>query len=271
MNTTFVRHLPQRRPPGRQRGVSMFIVMVVLMLALVLMLGGLAVTNMNESIVGNQNDAQRAYNAAQALLNTAQRDIRLNGRSCNAPFLGGAGNNINFTNTAIPGSGACTRRFPRDMSEYMQLVHGTPGPGLRACANGVCISSGPTDPAFTSDKVGNGLLVADNAQQLANGANYNAGFVSSGLDGGDTSDYGGGATTGPPAPSPLAMADGGGAYWVEIFPYNANSSAFGVPMNIPVPDPAYPFVFRITAMARGLKSGTQSVLRTYYTPYPMLK
>ena len=72
MNTAFTRHLPpRRRGLSRQRGVSLFIVMIILLLTLVLVMGGLAMTNLNESIVGNQSDAQRTYGAAQALIAAA--------------------------------------------------------------------------------------------------------------------------------------------------------------------------------------------------------
>jgi type IV pilus assembly protein PilX len=66
--------------PRHQRGVSLFIVMVILLLSLLVVLGALNMTNLNEAIVGNQSDAQRAYGAAEALLDAARLDIRLNGR-----------------------------------------------------------------------------------------------------------------------------------------------------------------------------------------------
>ena len=280
MNAAFVRHLPPRRPSPlpspasgrgrktRQRGISMFIVMVILMLALILVLGGLSVANMNESIVGNQSDAQRAYGSAQALLDAAQRDIRLNGRYCDADLMGSEGTvMIMAGHPPAPKPVKCTLRFPRDMVDYGQMASGAPG--LGKCGDdadpsiyaGVCLSSGPADPAFTSDKIGK----TGNALQWTtdpNGARY-AQFVAA-LDAGDTSDYGGGATTGNGAT--LAA---GGMYWVEVFPYNVNSVALDGGDAPGVPDSAYPFVFRITALATGLKSGTLSVLRTYYTPYLM--
>jgi len=104
-----------------------------------------------------------------------------------------------------------------------------------------------------------------NAQQSTYGANYNSNFLTA-LDGTDTSNYGGGATTGN---SVALAAAAGGTYWVEVFHYFNACSISGCDSRIVVPDPFYPFVFRITALANGLRgSSTQSVLRTYYTPYP---
>jgi len=269
MNAAPARHLPCQPSPAsgrgrrtRQRGISMFVVMIILMLALILVLGGLTVTNLNESLVGNQSDTQRAYGSAQALLDAAQRDIRLNGLGCNAAAMGGAGQNPYFNGAA------CTLRFPRNKREHGQMASGTPGVGncgdsaTPSVYAGVCISTGPTDPKFAADTVNNGDTDV-NAQQLNNGAKYNSDFLTA-LDAGNTSNYGGNATTG----NNVALAATGGTYWVEVFRYNVNFCALGGCDKIVVPDGGYPFVFRITALAQGLRGGTQSVLRTYYTPYP---
>jgi len=275
MNAAFARQLPLHRPLGRpspasgrgrknrQRGISMFVVMIILMLALILVLGGLTVTNLNESLVGNQSDAQRAYGSAQALLDAAQRDIRLNGLGCVAAVMGGSGTHRDFPARGI--ATACTLRFPRSEEDYEDMVTGRVPPGLGQCGStsdtnydGVCISGDPADANFTSDRVDNG-----GAQLSSNGASYTSTFLTPLV--GDAN-YGGGATTGGGAT--LAA---GGTYWVEVFPYNVNSVALGSGLaNSVPPDPGYPFVFRITVLGQGLKGATtRSVLRTYYTPYPM--
>jgi type IV pilus assembly protein PilX len=236
----------------------MFIVLVIMLLALILVLGGLSVTSLNESLVGNQSDAQRAYGSAQALIDAAQRDIRLNGRFCGAAIMGGNG-----TNPTFAGGPACTLRFPRNKGDYGQMDT-TAAPGLGNCVNGVCISQGPADPKFATGTIGNGDPDV-NAEQIATGAIYT--LVGAALDGGGAAgiDYGANAAAGATA---TALGNNS-VYWVEVFTYNINSMAIGGIGNMPVPDPAYPFVFRITAMAQGLRGNTQSVLRTYYTPYPI--
>jgi len=260
----------QPRFPGlTQRGVSIFTVLIILLLALILVLSGLAVTNLNESIVGNQSDAQRAYGAAQALLAAAQRDIRLNGRHCDAALIGGQGFNSHFQAGAPAAAAGCTQRFPRDMDEYMNLVNGgkiaksgCAGPDSAGPFMGVCIPLGPADGKFAGDSAGN--TSGANAQQWDNGAGYGNPFIAALDDAADATAHGGGALSG----SGVSLA-ASGKYWVEVFPYNVTSVAIDGMGNAPVPDGAYPFVFRITAVARGLKAGTVSVLRSYYTPFPM--
>jgi Tfp pilus assembly protein PilX len=246
-----------------QRGVSLFIVLVVLLLSLIVVLGGLAVANLNEALVGNQSDAQRAYGAAQALMDAAQIDIQLNGRYCNATALGSNGNNPNFPT----GNGQnCTLRYPGDgngTADYESLLSSI---GLGNCAAasilnntlaGICISGDPTAIQFATSQVGpniNGSVFVNGAQySRINAVNSNAAYAGSAqIDSGVNA---------------VSLAKGG-SYWVEIFPYNVMGSALqGSGVNIP--DGTYPFVFRITAMAPGLKANTISVLRAYYVPYPM--
>ena len=242
-----------------QSGVSMFIVLIIMLLALILVLGGLTVTGLNEALVGNQSDAQRAYGSAQALIDAAQRDIRLNGRNCSAAVLGGTGSNDTFQ---VGGSAAdCTLRFPRDFPDYMDMVSGS-APGVGKCASGVCISQGPTDPMFAAGTTNNGDATT-NAQQWDKGADYITYVKALDNNGAAGTAYGGGATTGNGAT--LAA---NGRYWVEVFPYFTNTMGMEGAGDAPIPKAAYPFVFRITAMSKGLKGGTVSVLRTYYTPYP---
>lgn len=283
MNTAAsLRHFPRRHGPGRQRGISMFIVMIILLLALILVFGGLTVTNMNESLVGNQSDAQRAYGSAQALINAAQRDIRLNGRDCGpvdtAP-PGTAGQNPYYPLTSAATTN-CTVRFPRNMAEYTQLQTKIMAAGKCASNSldagvyeGICFSDGPTDPNFLSATVNDG---AAGIQQWANGATYTQ-FVGKLDDNGDAGvNYGSNSSNSNVATgsgTSLALSGASvdtdkGRYWIEVFPYNTASISLGDSGGVPLPDSSYPFVFRITALARGLRGDTVSLLRAYYVPYP---
>jgi type IV pilus assembly protein PilX len=258
-----------------QRGVSLFIVLIILLLSLIVALGGLAVANLNESIVGNQSDSQRAFGATEALLDAAQRDIRLNGRECDAAALGSSGVNATFQAGQRV---SCTLRYPRDMADYMEMVtNGDIVGGASKCSTqtafaGVCISGDPSNTQFNTS----GVKLNGSTQPWTNGANYRT--LLSNADSTDDADFGGSAVAGSGASAAsLALTGqaGGtprGQYWVEIFPYSVSSLALNVSgtiQNAPIPDGTYPFVFRITAIARGLKSSTVSVLRTYYVPYPM--
>jgi type IV pilus assembly protein PilX len=272
----------------RQHGVSLFIVLVILLLSLIIVMGGLAVTNLNESIVGNQSDAQRAYGAAEALLDAAQSDIRLNGRYCNAVNWGDSGENTAVLTGTPAEPTTCFKRYPSndpDEKDYEKiLVDSTIIGAIDTCSSnpkfiGVCISSSPASSKFMIDTVNNGDI-SKGAEQLSNGANYGNSFISV-LD--NNTQWGGSANVGGiNSANSVSLALGAGnikeakgakgSYWVEIFRYQDTNLVIspGVQNNIPVPDDTYPFVFRITALATGLKSNTVSVLRTYYIPYPAI-
>ncbi|MDR2875504.1 MAG: hypothetical protein LBV44_06205 [Methylobacillus sp.] len=255
----------------KQRGVSLFVVLIVLVLALILVLAGLTVANLNESLVGNQSDQQRAYAAAEALLNSAQRDITLNnGWQCQAK-LGATGTHTTLTQQN-GSAAACTARYPADMDDFVAMHNtligldscGAADSTLASIFKGVCISSAPVSASFMSSKVN----VSGSAQQLDNGASY--GEFTAGSTKLDDKNWGDGVKTGDTSLELNATKNFKGAYWVEVFPYNPSTAALGggVPVGVPLPDSAYPFIFRITAMAQGLRGGTVSVLRTYYVPYP---
>jgi Tfp pilus assembly protein PilX len=89
------------------------------------------------------------------------------------------------------------------------------------------------------------------------------------LDGSTRGDFGKDAVAGDSNGVGLALASRG-QYWIEVFAYNVAGASMGTSssMAAPAPDASYPFVFRITARATGLKANSVSVLRTYYVPTP---
>ena len=74
----------------RQRGVALFVVLVFVMLSMLLALWATRTSLFNEMVVGNDADYQRAYEAAQALLQDAELDIRgeqSNGAECSLSLI----------------------------------------------------------------------------------------------------------------------------------------------------------------------------------------
>ncbi|MBT2332611.1 pilus assembly protein PilX [Variovorax paradoxus] len=59
-----------------QRGFSLFIVLTMLLLSALLAVGGARMAQLLESMAGNQREYQRAFEAAEAALLDAERDIR---------------------------------------------------------------------------------------------------------------------------------------------------------------------------------------------------
>ena len=104
-------------PLHKQRGASLFTVFILLLLTALLVLGALRVSVFNESIVGNQADQQRAYAAAEALMQHAANDIYSNGPHC--------------TSTEC--------RYPRNAEEFNQLSLNL----LDKCGTGAIGSNSP--------------------------------------------------------------------------------------------------------------------------------
>jgi type IV pilus assembly protein PilX len=59
-----------------QRGFSLFVVLIMLLLSALLVVGGARVVQLLESVAGNQREYQHAFEAAEAALLDAERDIR---------------------------------------------------------------------------------------------------------------------------------------------------------------------------------------------------
>jgi len=66
--------LPGARPA--QQGFSLFVVMAMLLLSALLVVAGAHTALLLESVAGNQREHQRAFEAAEAALLDAERDIR---------------------------------------------------------------------------------------------------------------------------------------------------------------------------------------------------
>ena len=249
----------QRRPfhptgLQHQRGIALFAVMVFVMLAMLLAVWASRTSIVNEMVVGNDVDYQRAFEAAQALLQDAELDIRgetADGTLCSAPpcraFTNGAmqfpteGKDINALITALNSEttkckdGLCTRRTGRqDFWNYTQNTSPAPAdlqtgevPLEDLTKTGIGVRYGQ----FTGAQIGDSTKPANPIL-----ANRNTGQ--------------------------------GGWYWIEILPYsdkakNANLIVDAPGNQLPLNLDVY-VVYRITALARGRKAGTMVVLQETY-------
>ncbi|MBB4221235.1 MULTISPECIES: pilus assembly PilX family protein [Variovorax] len=73
-STVGTRRLARKLPA--QHGFTLFIVMIMLLLSALLLIGGARTAVLLESMAGNQREYQRAFEAAEAALLDAERDIR---------------------------------------------------------------------------------------------------------------------------------------------------------------------------------------------------
>lgn len=236
----------------RQRGISLYIVIVLVMLSMLLALWGSRTSIFNEMIVGNDADYQRAIEAAQALIQDAEFDIkgtRPDGSSC----VPGA-----TADTCRPPSAATTVWFPNEDKDLANLFTTlNQAATSQYCIKGICLKrTGNQD--FWNDKATLTTMIAADV-----GARYGQ------FTGAET---GGSATK---ASNPILKnqtAGQGGWYWIEVMPYDGNAGNSGLitngstnlALNL-MPNVAY----RITAIARGIKPNTQVVLQSTFVRQKM--
>ena len=234
------RPLHQRR---YQRGISLFIVIVLVMLSMLLALWGSRTSLFNEMIVGNDADYQRAFEAAQALIQDAEFDIR--------------GERPDGT-VCVPGATADTCRpvgapvwFPLEDQDLGVLFNTLDAAtAAQNCVKGLCLKrTGNQD--FWADKTTLDAMITAGAR-YGQFTGAEIGVASS------------------KASNPILKnitAGQGGWYWIEVMRYQANANNSGLISNGSSnlglnlkPNVAY----RITAIARGLKPSTQVVLQSTY-------
>lgn len=230
----------------RQRGISLFVVIVIVLLSTLLSLWASRTSLFNELIVGNDADYQRAFEAAQALMQDAELDIRRakpDGSAC-VPVVANP-------NICREPDAATLVWYPEEDQDLATLF-GTLDLQATKCLNGMCLKrTGNQD--FWSDTTTLNAMIANNV-----GARYGQ-FTGAeiGLVGSKASHSILKNTT----------AGQGGWYWVEVMPYDANAGNTGLitngsnnlALNLK-PNVA----FRITAIARGLRPGTQVVLQSTF-------
>ncbi|MBS7776624.1 PilX N-terminal domain-containing pilus assembly protein [Acidovorax sp. CCYZU-2555] len=232
-----------RRSRRSQRGVALYVVIVFVMLSMLLASWAARGSLFNEIVVGNDADYRRAFEAAQAMLQDAEFDIRgvqPSGEAC-LPVP---------TKTDVCRTAATAVYFDietKDLESNLAVVK-TNSP-TTGCYKGICEKRiGAQD--FWNNKT---LLTAMMAQNV--GARYGQ------FTGADA------AGTANPLLS-VQTAGSGAWYWVEILPYiDPNVSLLSsVPAGSNVdrfsPSRKRLMVYRITAIARGNKPSTEVVLQS---------
>ncbi|MFG0784181.1 pilus assembly PilX family protein [Delftia tsuruhatensis] len=231
----------------RQKGIALFIVVVLVMLSMLLALWASRSALFNEMFVGNDADYQRALEAAQALLQDAELDIRgeqASGAACAA----------SSSQPSVCRSGAGIAQFPRETGEVGLLLASLAEATPTGCRDGLCTKrTGPQDFWNNADE-GQGITLGQMTAADV-GARYGQ-FT--------------GAIAGGKSDSILANREAGkgGWYWIEILPYDVNAGNSGVIANGSPRLALYmqpQVIYRITAIAHGRKSNTQVVMQQTYS------
>ncbi|MGC3986678.1 MAG: hypothetical protein QM777_19180 [Pseudorhodoferax sp.] len=223
----------------QERGIALLSVMVALVLAGLAVLASARAGLLHEMVAGHQSDRLRAQAMAEALLLDAEADIL--GRRGDAPCRPSAVE----PQRAASGFVGCRERgtasvatapyFPQDTEEFDEVRSLLQVGAAVPCRDGICAPSSLQALART------GTLPPALGARL--------GQFTSPSDGA--------------APEPGVR----GRYWVEIFLFRSEGTA-PASLQHALPDPARPFVYRITARAEGHKPGTQVVLTSLFVPYP---
>ena len=253
---TMARRAPRHR--ANQRGVALFVVIVFVLLTMLAALWASRTALFGEMIVGNDADYQRAFEAAQALLQDAELDIREEhadgtpwrqsdaARTLNAPCE--ANSDICRTKADLP-------RPPETAEDLGDLLAHLKTQST-GCQHGLCLKrTGNQD--FWNDATTLTAMTAANV-----GARYGQ---YTGAKKGDSSN---------PA-NPILQQTGagkGGWYWIEVLPYDQSSKTSGVivggsgatNLDLLRLNLKPHVVYRITALAQGLKPNSRVVLQQTY-------
>ena len=253
---TMARRAPRHR--ANQRGVALFVVIVFVLLTMLAALWASRTALFGEMIVGNDADYQRAFEAAQALLQDAELDIREEhadgtpwrqsdaARTLNAPCE--ANSDICRTKADLP-------RPPETAEDLGDLLAHLKTQST-GCQHGLCLKrTGNQD--FWNDATTLTAMTAANV-----GARYGQ---YTGAKKGDSSN---------PANPILQQTDAGkgGWYWIEVLPYDQSSKSSGVivggsgstNLDLLALNLKPHVVYRITALAQGLKPNSRVVLQQTY-------
>lgn len=244
-----------------QRGVALFVVIVFVMLAMLLALWASRTAWFSEMVVGNDADYQRAFEAAQALLQDAELDIRgerADGSLCIGLPCRAYNENV--------------EKFPGDTNEINPLIAKLELESTR-CKDGLCTrrigrqdfwnyktESTPIKPAARTD-YGEAPLFSDSEPALTNmkiGARY--GEYTGAINNSDA---------GPINPI-LSKQDPneGGWYWIEVMRYSDAAQTANLIVDATTDHLALNLdvyvIYRITALAKGNKPGSTVVLQETY-------
>ena len=218
---------------SRQHGIALFVVLVTALLTTLLLLGSSRIALLDEIATGIDGDHQRTFEAAQAMLRDAEFDLKgeaPDGSPCAAAACRKWG---------VLDAARGQVFYPTTAGELLDLQAAL-GANSPSCAAGICVPD-KVRPQFWTDKAALAAM-----KKVA--ASYGA--------------YTAAEATG--AGNPL-LASGTAQrawYWVELFPYDMATASDGGLAEALAPDGTTPYVYRITALAQGLKAATQTVLQT---------
>ena len=234
--------------PHRERGIALFVVIVFVMLSMLLALWASRTAIFNEMVVGNDADYQRAFEAAQSLIQDAELDIQ----------------QFDTTGYRADDNAALTAVYDNNIVGFSNERSTSP-----FCENGLCVKrrgrqdfwNNHTDTTEANDpEVSFEQMTRANNAGKRGGARY-------------------GEFTGAKKPEkddPLFPLLRNGWYWIEVLSYADPDAVGGAGLIVnDTPNAAAPtdlldlrlkpsVVYRITAWARGLNPNSTAVIQETY-------
>lgn len=233
---------PHQKSRHKERGVALFVVIIFVMLSMLLALWAARSSLFNEILVGNDADYQRTFEAAQAMLQDAEMDIRgvnPDGTSCTT--------NSGKPDVCRTNTGVYFDIETKDLQDLFSTI-ATKSPTV-GCYKGICTKRANAQDFWNNSTT----LTAMTASDV--GARYGQ------FTGADAA-----ATANPILAN--TKAGEGAWYWVEVMPYMDPKIALmsGMPPGSNVerfaPSLKKLWVYRITAIAHGNKPGSEVVLQS---------
>lgn len=219
-----------------QQGISLYIVIVIVLLSTLLALWSSRTSIFNEMIVGNDADYQRAYEAAQAMMQDAKTDIQISNslddciRKPSRPCRSNDKDNKNNTNIVPMPDVSVSDLVAKLSTEETK------------CLNGLCLKRMDAEDFWRNPTIMGKMVDVDV------GARY-------GQYTGATSDK-----TSNPILANTTSGEGAW-YWIEVMKY-LDEPAEDLTSTKTTPSLNARLIYRITAIARGMKPSTQVVLQS---------
>src|SRR5574344_2392524 len=240
----------------RQQGVALFVVIIFVMLSMLLALWASRTAIFNEMVVGNDADYQRAFEAAQSLIQDAELDIQ----HLDDPDHRSSENNVL---NALNNNNIVAFTLSRSESPF--------------CENGLCVKRRGRQDFWnnSTDTTEDDDPEVSLAQMTAAGIGARYGeFTGASFNDPSNEDN----------PANLILkkreafgdaADEGGWYWIEVLKYADSDSVGGAGLIVNDNAAAPPadildlrlnpsVVYRITAWAKGLKPNSTAVIQQTY-------
>ena len=237
----------------------MFVVLVFVMLSMLLALWASRTSLFNEMIVGNDADYQRAFEAAQALLQDAELDIRRESPDGLTACTNPDPNKCRDTN---PGA----YKIPIK-GEVTQLLDDLNQQPTTKCLSGLCTKRAGRQDFWNTTSA---TVLAAGEVKLSDMTKPNVGARYGQYSGATVRDPSDPDKTANPILADTSADTRGGWYWIEVMQYDESAKNSGLIVGGTNTDNLLRLnlepnvVYRITALAYGRKPGTMAVLQQTY-------